>query len=438
MTPDRQCRGGIMRLSPRLMGSMLVGTALVLTAPETAAQMAARISGQVVDPGGQPVGGVTITVTTPDSENFELVKTTNKKGSVTLSFTRGDWRYEIRLEKEGYQAKAEPLSLSRGGNERLQWILAPETAAAAPSEGVAGGGGGGGGSGGKVMQTFNEGVEAQRMGDLDLAVAKYRRAAEMGPELAAPHTALAVVASIREDWETAAAEAEAAIAIDPEDVRAMQIRFVAYQNLGQETKASEAAAALREVGDLDVAAARIFNEGVDAYKAGDVATAQSKFRQVVQLAPEMVAPYIALAQISLAQGSPAEALAMAQSALEREPDNTRALEIAFDGARLMGNNEVAEQALDRLVELEPQWVTTTLFEHAVKLFNDNQPEAAALALKSVLKADPAHARANFLLGMSLLNSGRADEGRGYLEKFIELAPDDPDAEIARGLLSYQQ
>ena len=128
---------------------------------------------------------------------------------------------------------------------------------------------------------------------------------------------------------------------------------------------------------------------------------------------------------------------MAQSALEREPDNTRALKIAFDGARLVGDNEAAEQALDRLVEIDPQWVTTTLFEHAVKLFNDNQPEEAALELKSVLKVDPAHARANFVLGMSLLNSGHTDEGRGYLEKFIELAPDDPNAEIARGILSYQ-
>ncbi len=432
-----------MRLSPRFMGSILVGTALVLTAPETAAQIA-RISGQVVDPGGQPVAGVTLTVTTPDSENFELVKTTNKKGGVTFSFARGDWQYEIRLEKEGYQTKAEVLPVQIGGYVKKQWILAPETAAAAPAGGVAAGGGGGGGGrsggggGGKVMRTFNEGVEAQRMGDLDLAVAKYRRAAEMDPKLAAPHTALAVVASIREDWETAAAEAEAAIAVDPEDVRAMQIRFDAYRNLGQESKASEAAAALREVGDLDVAAARIFNEGVDAYKAGDVATAQSKFKQVVQLAPEMVAPYIALAQIGLAQGGPAEALAMAQSALEREPDNTRALEIAFEGARLVGDNEAAEQALDRLVELEPQWVTTTLFERAVKLFNDNQPEAAALELRSVLKVDPAHARANFVLGMSLLNSGHTDEGRGYLEKFIELAPDDPNAEIALGILSYQQ
>ena len=424
-----------MGLSSRLTVSMIVGAALVLTAPEATAQMA-RISGQVIDPGGQPIAGVTITVTTPDSERFEMVKTTSKKGSVTLSFSNVEWQYEIRLEKEGYQTKAEPLRLAVGGTMTAQWVLVPKETAAADGDGSDVAVERGGGS--RAVRTYNEGVEAQRLGDLDLAEEKYRAAAEMAPESSAPHTALAALASIREDWETAATEAEAALAADSEDVRAMQICFDAYRNLGDEAKASEAAAVLRKVGDLDAAAARIFNEGVDAYTAGDVAMAQSKFRQVIQLSPEMVPPYVALAQISLAQGSPAEALAMAQSALDREPDDTRALKIAFDGARLVGNNEAAEQALDRLVELEPQWVTTTLFEHAVRLFDDHQPEAAALELRSVLKVDPDHARANFLLGMALFNSGRADEGRGYLEKFIELTPDDPDVEIARGLMSYQQ
>jgi len=423
-----------MRLSRGLMVSMLVGTALVLTASETAAQMA-RISGQAVDPGGQPVAGVTITVTSPDSENFELVRTTNKKGKVTLSFGRGDWQYGVRLEKEGYQTKTEPLPLAVGGTVQAEWTLAPETAAAAGAGDVAAGGGG---ASGKVVRTFNEGVEAQRMGDLDLAEEKYRRAAEMNPELAAAHTALAAVASIREDWETAAAEAEAAIAIDPEDPRAMQIRFDAYRNLGQEAKASDAAAALREVGDLDAAAARIFNEGIDAYTAGNLAMAQSKFQQVIQFSPDLVAPYVALAQISLAQGSPVEALAMARSALEREPDDVRALKIALDGARTMGDTDTAVEALDRLVELEPQWVTTTLFDHAAELFNENRAADAAIELEYVVKADPDLARAHYLLGMALFNTGRADEGRVHLQKFLELAPDDPDAEIARGLLSYQQ
>ena len=423
-----------MRLSRIVMVLVLVGAVLALSAPATAAQMA-RISGTVVDTDGQPIAGVTITITTPDSERFEVVKTTNQKGKVTLSFGNVEWQYEIRLEKGGFQTKAEPLPLSAGGTVKAQWVLVPKEAAGANDDGPAAGAGGGGS---RAVRTYNEGVEAQRLGDLDLADEKYRRAAEMNPDLAAPHTALAAVASIREDWETAAAEAEAAIAVDPEDVRAMQIRFDAYRNLGQEAEASEAAAALREIGDLDAAAARIFNEGVDAYTAGDLAMAQSKFQQVIQLSPDMVAPYVALAQISLAQGSPAEALAMAKSALEREPDDTRALKIAFDGARLTGDTEAATHALDRLVELEPEWVTTTVFQHAERLIDQNKPEAAALELEYVVKADPDMARAHFLLGMALFNSGRADEGRAHLLRFIELAPDDPDVEIARGLLSYQQ
>lgn len=422
-----------MRLSPRSLVLMLVGAVLFIATPEISAQTA-RVAGTVVDPDGQPVPGVTVTVTSPDSEKFELVRTTNKKGAVTLSFSNVEMRYDLRLEKDGYRPKTEPLPIPIGGTAKARWVLVPSGTVVA-DDGDAGVTGGGGGV---AVRTYNEGAEAQRLGDLDLAEEKYRQAAEADPRLAAPHTALATVALIRENWDMAAAEAEAALAIDPGDVRALQIRFDAYRHGGNEEKADEAAQALREVGNLDEAAARIFNEGVDAYSAGDVATAQSKFQQVIQLSPDMVPPYVALAQISLAQGSASEALAMARSALEREPDNSRALMIALDGARLAGDVESATESLDRLVELEPQWVTTTLFEHAGRLFNNGELEAAIFELRAVVKADPELARAHYLLGMALFNSGRSEEGRAHLQRFVDLAPDDPDVEIAQGLLSYQQ
>ena len=423
-----------MRLVSKIMVATLVVGSLVLIVPDTEAQMA-RISGKVVDPEGNPIPGVTVTVTTPDSEKFEVVKKTNKKGALTLSFGNIEWRYEIRLEKDGYQTKVEQPRLTAGGTIMAQWILAPNSAAQAEADAEATGGGSGGD---KVVRTFNEGVEAQRLGDLDLAEQKYREAAKLRPEMAAPHTALAAVAALRKDWATSAAEAEAAIALDPEDVRAMQIRFDAYRNLGDEAKADEAAATLRKVGNLDAAAKRIFNEGVDAYTAGDVSTAQSKFRQAIELSPELVAAYIALAQISLTQGSPAESLAMAQSALELEPDEIRALRIGFDAARLSGDTTTSGQMLGRLVELDPEWVTTVVYNHAVDLFDDNQLEAAIFELNYVLQADPDMARAQFMLGVALYNSGNVEEGGSHLRKFIELAPDDPDVEIAKGLLSYQQ
>jgi tetratricopeptide (TPR) repeat protein len=424
-----------MRFTSKLVIVALAAVSSILIAAHVEAQAGGRIAGTVTTPDGTPIEGVKITISA-DTLSRDIVKTTNKKGKFTVAHADATANYQYKFEKEGFQTMVLPVNPPVGGTQLLDFPMMP-VGAGTPDGGAATEGGATSG-GSPAIRAYNQGVEAQRLGDLESATERYRKAIKINPKLAAARTSLAAVLLLQEDYATAAAEAEAALEVDPEDVRAMQIRFDAYRNLGDEARASEAAAALRKVGDLDAAASRLFNEGVDAYDAGDVGTAQSKFQQVVQLAPEMVAPYIALAQISLAQGSAAEALAMAQSALELEPDDTRALKIAFDGARLAGNNEAAEQALDRLVELEPQWVTTTLFEHAVKLFNDNKPEAAVLELRAVLKVDPELARANFLLGMALFNSGHADEGSGYLEKFIELTPDDPDAEIARGLLSYQE
>jgi tetratricopeptide (TPR) repeat protein len=406
-----------------------IGITLITGVQGASAQMA-RISGVVVDPDGQPIPGATLIISSPNSESFEMVKSTNKKGKVTLSFTNIEWQYQLRIEKEGYQTRTEPLELTIGGTMNAEWTLLPRGSDAAADSGD--------GGGSKAIGTFNEGVEAQRLGDLDLAAQKYRAAAEIDPDLAAAHTALSAVAILQEDYETAAAEAESALEIDPSDTRAMQLRFDAYRLAGNEAKASEAARALREVGDLNQAAGRIFNEGVDAFQAEDLAGAASKFRQAVELDPEMVPAYVALAQIYLTQGSPAEAGAMADSALEREPDNVRAIKLRFDAARLSGDQENAAKMLDRLVELDPEWMGTVLFDHAGKLFNANQPAAAAFELEYIVKAKPELARAHFMLGMALFNTGKAEEGSVHLRRFIELAPDDPDVEIANGLLSYEQ
>jgi tetratricopeptide (TPR) repeat protein len=404
----------------------------VMAGVQGASAQMARISGVVVDPNGRPIPGATLTISTPNSESFEMVKSTNKKGKVTLSFTNVEWQYLLRIEKEGYQTRSEPLDLTIGGTIRAEWTLLPGGSDAA-ADGKTGDGGGN-----KAVRTFNEGVEAQRLGDLDLATQKYREAAEIDPGLAAAHTALSAVAILQEDYQAAAAAAESALETDPSDTRAMQLRFDAYRLAGDKERAAEAAKALREIGDLDQAAGRIFNEGVDAFQAGDSATAISKFEQAVQLDPELVSAYVALAQLYVTEGAPAEAGVVAAKALEREPDNVRALKLRFDAARLIGDQDSAADMLERLVELDPEWMGTVLFDHAGKLFNANQPAAAAFELEYIVKAKPELARAHFMLGMALFNIGRAEEGSVHLQKFIELSPDDPDVEIANGLLSYEQ
>ncbi|MEJ2189241.1 MAG: tetratricopeptide repeat protein [Acidobacteriota bacterium] len=403
---------------------------------DVAAQQAGRVAGTVTTTDGEPIAGVRITIS-PVGLDTEMVKTSNKKGKFTVAHSDAAMTYTYTFEKEGFKTLVLEVKPPVGGTEVREFQLLPVATASAQGgdsaakESSLGGGG-------PAVRAYNQGVEAQRVGNLEAAAENYREAFNRDPELAAAHTSLAAVLLSQKDYPAAAAEAEVALAVDADDVRAMQIRFDAYRLAGDDEQADEAAKALRKIGNLEDAATRIFNEGADAFNEGDIATAQSKFQQVIQLAPEMVPPYVALAQISLAQGSASEALAMAEAALVRDPDNLRALKIAYDGARLTGDTETANHVLDRLVELDPEWATTTLFEHAVKLYNDNQPEAAAAELEFVTRVDPEMAKAHFLLGMALFNSGKVDEGRAHLETFLELAPDDPDAEIARGILSFEQ
>ena len=102
-----------MRTSSKLVVCIAVGVTLMAGVHAASAQMA-RISGVVVDPDGQPIPAATLTVTTPNSESFEMVKSTNKKGKVTLSFTNIEWQYQLRIEKDGYQTRTEPLELTSG------------------------------------------------------------------------------------------------------------------------------------------------------------------------------------------------------------------------------------------------------------------------------------------------------------------------------------
>ncbi len=420
-----------MRAVSRSFIFFLCVVALLAITNDAAAQAAGRISGKITDQAGQPVEGVLVTAISPDMESFRLEKTTNKKGKFVLAFTDSTVSYVIELKKEGYQAIAAPINPVPGQTGLVEYVLLPavgDEQVTAEKAGLTGAG--------RAILVYNEGVEAQRAGDLDLAAKKYNEAAGMNPDLAAAHSSLAAVAHMKGDYEGAAAEAEKALAIDPTDVRAMQLRYDAYRLAGDKEKAKEAEQALRELGGLSETAARIFNEGANAYNAGDKAGAISKFQQAADLDPSLVQARLVLAKLYFSEGNLSGALARAEEVVVLEPDNGDALRIVYDSALRLGDTEKAAKALDGLAVSDPEWAATGLFKLAAKLYNEGQTEAATQALERVLQADPDHARAHYLLGVALFNSGQTVPATGHLQRFLELAPEDPDAAIAKDLLSY--
>jgi tetratricopeptide (TPR) repeat protein len=417
-------------------GAVVVVLAVALGGAAPAfGQAMGRVTGTVTDSAGDPIPGVKITVTTPEMSTFHLEKSTNKKGKYTIAVADATVVYDVRLEKEGYLTLVDRVKASVGGFSTRDFTLLKPSEAQVQGATPPGGEGAGGTAGlSRAAMAYNEGADAQAAGELDKAAERFREASQLDPTMAAPYTGLASVALQRGQYPEAAAMAEQALGIDPSDFRALHIRYEAYRQLGDAAKAAEAAAALKEAGGGGAAARRIFNEAAEAYNSGDPATAKAKFEQVLALDPELVPAYLALGGLYLADGQTAAAGSMAEEVLKREPGNVRALQIRYESARLAGDAEGAKSALAALAEADPEWAATSLYEQAVQLFNSDQAAAAKGLLEQVLASNPGHAKAHYTLGLVLLNLGEVESAKAHLSRFLELAPEDPDAATAGAML----
>lgn len=410
---------------------LLISTVLFMVGNLEVEAQAARVSVTVEDAAGKALEGVAVTVTCPARNDDEVVRITNKKGKITVTHMDSLQTYRYQAAKEGYQTQVVQIEPNYKKTTRKTIVMRRLEIEADTAAGAAGGDD-------RAVTAFKEGAEAQENGDLALAEKKFKLAAELSPDAAEPHVALAVVAHQRSDYALAAAEAEKALAISPNNNQALLLRYDAYRLLGDAGKEVEAAAALREHGDVSVAAGAAFTEGMTEYRAGNIDTAEEKFAQAVDLDPTMVNAALMLGNIALQEGDIDRAIAMVAKVLEVDPGNSNALMINYDIARSSGDAAATRAALDALIEADPEWAANDLFNHAVELFNNDEMEGAASALAKVVEANPEDARARYLLGMASYNLGEMEAARQQLEAFLELAPNDPDAALAREMLKYAQ
>ncbi len=418
-----------MRPQFRTASCLIIFVIVTIAIPHQLEAQAARVVITVVDEQGKPIAGVKVTVSNPEIDSSEVIKVTNKKGKITSTHIDSQPTYSYQLEKQGYQTLTTQIRPDYQSTKRLKLVLRSQKPSAVPLQGAPSGKS-------RALTSFQEGTEAYEKGDLDLAEKKFRLSAEYDSTLAEPHIALAVVAHQRGNYAVAVVEAEQALAINPSNEQALGLRYDSYRMLGNAGKTAEAAAALRQTEGGSIAAVRVFNEALKEHDDGDTASAKAKFQQALELDPQMVNAYIMLGSISLSEGKLAEAEAMASKILAIESTNNNALRIRYDALRRLGDAEGARQALEALIEADPEWVSNELFNHAADLYNNDEMADAAVALKKVIEARPDDAPALFLLGMAEYNLGDFENAKQHLGMFVELAPDHADAALAREILAY--
>jgi len=401
---------------------------LILIVPGLAfAAQKGRLIGKVVDPNGNPIPGVAVTVTSRQVPKFKEVLTTDKKGIFLVDLTTIDVTYQYRFEKVGYQTLDTTQEWHLEGTERHEWTLSPGVAPtvgdappATTSE--------------PTVLAFNAGVAALRAKDYPTAEAKFKEAVGQDPNLVRGWIALSAVQLQTGHNLEAAAAAEKAIALGSQDVVVLTSRWQAYRNLKDDAKAAAALKDLEKVGRRAEEAKKFHNEAVALVKAGDNAGAFAKFQEALNIDPTLQASQLGLATAAFKLGRNAEAATAAETVLKADPKNQAAIRLRYNACLGLGDKERLVDALMSLSAVEPAIAANGLLKLAFEAYDANDKVKTKERFLKVLVVDPNQPLAHYYLALAYVNEGDNGEARSHLERFLVLAPNSPEANTAREML----
>ncbi len=191
---------------------------------------------------------------------------------------------------------------------------------------------------------------------------------------------------------------------------------------------------LQPVAPVPVAAAptgsRNLQVGQQALAGGDYQAAAVAFRDETIERPESGDAHRLLGVALRLAGQTDEARSALERAVEASPDSAPAWTALADLEAGLGRWEETAAALETALGLDPE-SRDLRFRLGGALMNAGDLDGAAEAFDGLSDDAPAA----YQLAMIALNRGRNEEAIAHLERVLELDPDGPDADRARGILT---
>jgi tetratricopeptide (TPR) repeat protein len=183
-------------------------------------------------------------------------------------------------------------------------------------------------------------------------------------------------------------------------------------------------------------AVAVYNAGAEAARQGDLATARAKFEEALAMNDELSPAWLGLAIVHAKQADYKAAAEAAEKAVALDPGNVGALTVRWEAYKELGDEKKTQEAYAALTAAAPERGASDQFEEALALFNAGKVAESLPLLQKVIAERPDHGKAHYLLGIAYVNAGQNDLARTHLQKFLELAPDDPDAAAAKEMLQF--
>ena len=180
----------------------------------------------------------------------------------------------------------------------------------------------------------------------------------------------------------------------------------------------------------------VFNEGVTALEAEDMPTALENFLRASEIDPDFPEAQMATAAVAMELKNFQIAADAAEEILRLQPDNADAVGTAYFAELMIGDIDRLIPSARRLADANPELVSNQMLQHAQVLFDDNELVGSKALLEVIIEREPELAPAYFQLGLTCNMLGDVECAKQALRKFLEVAPDDPDAATAQSLLDY--
>lgn len=155
--------------------------------------------------------------------------------------------------------------------------------------------------------------------------------------------------------------------------------------------------------------------------------------ELQKLMPESAEVHFNIASTYEKLGDPDKALEFYQKTVELKPEFYEAWLAIADIYGKKKSWPEAAAAMKKAVDLKAT-DPIVLFNYAVYAQNAGDVVAAESAYRKTLEIDPGRALAHYQLGLIEVSREQNDAAIAHFEKFLELAPTDPQAEAAKGVI----
>jgi Tfp pilus assembly protein PilF len=279
----------------------------------------ARLTGKVTDSAGNPVEGVTVTVTTKNIGTFKLVLKTDAKGKYATIIADATIPYHLKFEKEGYvpfEGDKKVAVGDTGGLDAKLLKVSEAKAASAPAAPPPPS------SNDVAVGAYNEGVDLLNAGKKDAAEKKFLEAVQKNPDLPSAWKALTVIAYDKKDWAHTLEYGEKATELDPSLTNLYAMMAQAAKQSGNKKAADEWQARYAE--SAPETPETLYNKGVQAYNQNKMKEAEASLSKALEAKPDLPLAHfwLGMAQVNLKKN--ADAKSHFQKYLELDPKGSEA------------------------------------------------------------------------------------------------------------------